>query len=380
MSPLRTKRGELTHLMPGTWTRPFLPTSKGPSKGFPRGMKWLGDKLHSMDLHFGIYGSPSARDCAGYPGAFDHEYQDAETYAKWGVDLLRYDNCFVQFNLSDTYARQVFPNYDLDRCPDGTGQECVGAINWAYIQGYNFALAMEGLTQNPLNFSHATGGPADADNKQGMLDVRSHPFVPVSNYNADQQAGGIINRGEVYTLMGDAIDEATNKTGRPMIYSICPIVGGCRREDGSIVAEYYKEHAHMSMNQCIQFDNTDSWSSFLYHIDDAARTRVWEIAEPGYFNDMDALMIGKKGQSGMNQDWSEYRSQFSLFCILASPLIFSADMIQGTKFNGTLLPEMRQILMNPEMIAVDQVSSSNSSQQSFTCYDCIFLLSAIRTF
>jgi hypothetical protein len=82
----------------------------------------------------------------------------------------------------------------------------------------------------------------------------------------------------------------------------------------------------------------------------------------------------------MNQDWSEYRSQFSLFCILASPLIFSADMIQGTKFNGTLLPEMRQILMNPEMIAVDQVSSSNSSQQSFTCYDCIFLLSAIRTF
>ena len=110
----------------------------------------------------------------------------------------------------------------------------------------------------------------------------------------------------------------------------------------------------MSMNQCIQFDNTDAWQSFLYHIDDAARTRIWEIAEPGYYNDMDALMIGIKAQGNMAQTWNEYRSQFSLFCILASPLIFSADIIKGTKYNGTLLPEMKQILMNAEMIAVDQ--------------------------
>jgi len=40
--------------------------------------------------------------------------------------------------------------------------------------------------------------------------------------------------------------------------------------------------------------------------------------------------------------------------ILASPLIFSADIIQGTKLNGTLLPEMKDILVNAEMIAVDQ--------------------------
>jgi len=76
----------------------------------------------------------------------DHEYQDAATYASWGVDLLRYDNCFMQFDLSDTYARQVFPNYPLEKCAGGP-QECETAIEWAYIQGYNFALAMEGLTQ-----------------------------------------------------------------------------------------------------------------------------------------------------------------------------------------------------------------------------------------
>jgi len=98
--------------------------------------------------------------------------------------------------------------------------------------------------QNPLNYSWATGAQATAGNQQGMLDVRSHPFVPVGNYNPKQQAGGIINRGEVYTLMGDAVAEATNVTGRPMVYSICPVVGGCRRDDGSAVAEYYRVSRH----------------------------------------------------------------------------------------------------------------------------------------
>jgi len=56
-------------------------------------MKALGDYIHSKGLKFGIYSSPGPATCAGYPGSYQHEEQDAKTYAAWGVDYLKYDWC-----------------------------------------------------------------------------------------------------------------------------------------------------------------------------------------------------------------------------------------------------------------------------------------------
>ena len=56
-------------------------------------MKGLGDYLHSNGLKFGIYSSPGDHTCGGYLGSLDHERQDAETWASWGVDYLKYDWC-----------------------------------------------------------------------------------------------------------------------------------------------------------------------------------------------------------------------------------------------------------------------------------------------
>ncbi|MBQ4389734.1 MAG: beta galactosidase jelly roll domain-containing protein [Bacteroidales bacterium] len=56
-------------------------------------MKGLGDYLHSNGLKLGIYSSPGDHTCGGYPGSLDHERQDAETWASWGVDYLKYDWC-----------------------------------------------------------------------------------------------------------------------------------------------------------------------------------------------------------------------------------------------------------------------------------------------
>jgi len=56
-------------------------------------MKALGDYIHSKGLKFGIYSSPGPATCAGYPGSYQHEDQDAKTYAAWGVDYLKYDWC-----------------------------------------------------------------------------------------------------------------------------------------------------------------------------------------------------------------------------------------------------------------------------------------------
>lgn len=60
---------------------------------FPDGMEPVIRYVHERGLKFGIYSCCGVRTCAGYPGSFEHEYQDAALFAKWGVDYLKYDNC-----------------------------------------------------------------------------------------------------------------------------------------------------------------------------------------------------------------------------------------------------------------------------------------------
>jgi alpha-galactosidase len=56
-------------------------------------MKALADYVHTRGLKLGIYSSPGAKTCAGYEGSLGHEQQDANTYAAWGIDYLKYDLC-----------------------------------------------------------------------------------------------------------------------------------------------------------------------------------------------------------------------------------------------------------------------------------------------
>ncbi|MEY8312213.1 glycoside hydrolase family 27 protein [Oscillospiraceae bacterium 42-9] len=61
---------------------------------FPHGMKAVADYVHEKGLKFGMYSCDGTHTCAGYPGSFEHEFQDAATFAAWGVDYLKYDNCY----------------------------------------------------------------------------------------------------------------------------------------------------------------------------------------------------------------------------------------------------------------------------------------------
>lgn len=60
---------------------------------FPGGIKAVADYVHARGLKLGIYESAGTATCAGYPGSLGHEKQDAATFASWGVDYLKYDNC-----------------------------------------------------------------------------------------------------------------------------------------------------------------------------------------------------------------------------------------------------------------------------------------------
>ncbi len=60
---------------------------------FPSGMKALADYIHSMGLKIGIYSDAGNLTCGGRPGSRGYEFQDAMTYASWGIDYLKYDWC-----------------------------------------------------------------------------------------------------------------------------------------------------------------------------------------------------------------------------------------------------------------------------------------------
>ena len=72
---------------------------------FPSGMAALANYAHARGLKFGIYSSNSATTCAGRPGSFGWESQDAATFAAWGVDLLKYDNCGDQRDIGTPESR-----------------------------------------------------------------------------------------------------------------------------------------------------------------------------------------------------------------------------------------------------------------------------------
>ncbi len=61
---------------------------------FPHGMKYVADYIHSKGLLFGMYSCDGVRTCANFPASFDHEFLDARTFAEFGIDFLKYDNCF----------------------------------------------------------------------------------------------------------------------------------------------------------------------------------------------------------------------------------------------------------------------------------------------
>jgi len=68
-------------------------------------MKALADYVHSKGLKLGIYSSPGPQTCAKFEGSYQHEEQDARTWAAWGIDYLKYDWC----SASQVYQQSEMP-------------------------------------------------------------------------------------------------------------------------------------------------------------------------------------------------------------------------------------------------------------------------------
>lgn len=86
-------------------------------------MAAVGEDLHALGLGFGMYSDAGKYTCGGYAGSLGYETIDANTFAGWGVDYLKYDNCYNEGQAGAqliSYSRQVHMRIAIDRADKHT--------------------------------------------------------------------------------------------------------------------------------------------------------------------------------------------------------------------------------------------------------------------
>ena len=93
-------------------------------------MKALADFVHAKGLRIGIYSSPGPTTCGQYEGSYRHENQDAQTYASWGFDYLKYDWCSYGTtpHANDSVAAMQKPYQIMRAALDKTGRDIVYSL------------------------------------------------------------------------------------------------------------------------------------------------------------------------------------------------------------------------------------------------------------
>ncbi|XP_008418799.1 alpha-galactosidase A [Poecilia reticulata] len=93
-------------------------------KRFPGGIKKLADYVHSKGLKLGIYADVGEKTCAGYPGSLGYYETDAQTFADWDVDLLKFDGCNLKWTLlGDGYIK-------MSKALNKTGRSILYSCEW----------------------------------------------------------------------------------------------------------------------------------------------------------------------------------------------------------------------------------------------------------
>jgi alpha-galactosidase len=138
---------------------------------FPDGISGTAAYVHSKGLKLGIYEDAGTATCAGYPGSLGHETQDARSFASWGVDYLKYDNCN---NNGSSTTQQYIARYSAMRdALAATGRPIVYSIcEWGVNAPWTWAGSVGNLWR--------TTGDIQA-NYTSMLSI-FHQNVNLSSY------------------------------------------------------------------------------------------------------------------------------------------------------------------------------------------------------
>ena len=145
-------------------------------------MKRLGDSIHQLGLKFGIYSSPGPLTCGGYTASYQHELQDAQSYARWGIDYLKYDWCSYDGIAKDTSLAERKKPYFVMRDALATVDR---DITYSLCQ-YGMSKVWEWGDEVGGNLWRTTGDITDtweSLKEIGFSQVANQPFARPGNWN-----------------------------------------------------------------------------------------------------------------------------------------------------------------------------------------------------
>jgi alpha-galactosidase len=174
-------------------------------------------------------------------------------------------------------------------------------------------------------------GPETCQGRPGSygyekLDAETYAAWGVDYVKVDWCHADDLDAPERYRIFRDALDA----TGRPIVLSVCE----WGRNDP------WKWAPGIGQLWRVTADIQDRWQSVVWILN--ANAPHHAAAGPGHWNDPDMLEVGNGGMTV-----EEYKSHFSLWAMMAAPLMAGNDV-------RSMTGQIREILLNPEVIAVDQ--------------------------
>jgi alpha-galactosidase len=274
-------------------------------KKFPD-MKGLSDYIHSQGLKFGIYSSPGPTTCARFLATYQHEDQDAQSYADWGVDYVKYDWC----SYGDIAAKITMQRY-------------------ATLLSQEDGAKLQTLTMQLAALPQRRRRTADQNAQATSI---TDQITAIEN-KMDQDKKNQIDL-EILQAPYKVFRTSLDKVNRDIVYSLCQYGdGNVSSWGGAIGGNLWRTTTDISAN----------WRS-MSNLGFNLQSKLTDYAKPGNWNDPDMLEVGN---GSLTPD--ENYTHMTLWCMLAAPLLIGCDMPHMDAFTVSLFS-------NDEVLAVDQDS------------------------
>lgn len=336
---------------------------------FSSGIKWLSDEIRSKGLKIGLYSSNGDYTCEDLPASLGNEKTDAQTFADWNVEYFKYDFCH---NIKIPSAAPLIESVEIKQADnvktitademtlEGMARICrddklktgkyIGFLGHGKGKAV-FAVESETDSECDLTLCIKKCGRYE---KYIVVQVNGsfyEMFIPFTKswttsgryqtkiklckgINTVKLFNPVCTRADSsyiqYKRMGEALKNASAENR--ITYSIC--------EWGRNNPEKWAWNTGNLWRISPDIIPNWRWINMLYNMN----IKLAEYAGPGHWNDPDMLEVGNGKLT-----YEENKTHFSLWCMMAAPLILGNDIRKLPDEKRTL-----EILSNREMIAVNQ--------------------------
>ncbi|MBQ8766655.1 MAG: alpha-galactosidase [Clostridia bacterium] len=360
---------------------------QGDLSTFPHGIKWLVEQVNDMGMKLGIYSSNGTLTCEDLPASLYNEKIDAETFAEWGIEYFKYDYCHHVLIPTDApYIDSIsivgngLENELIFKAKDAVLSGDAKVVNEddgnSYVKGlcsglgkiefnnivvpfdgeYVFTLVMKKntckgqfcvLTVNNTDKYDFLIAEQKAFSREGRRQIKINLKAGLNTISITNPVGSPMDSAAMqYENMGKELVKATKKYAeennceeKKILYSICEWGWNKPWKWGGKAGNVWRTTPDIQPN----------WTSVIgiYEVN----VRLDEYARPGAFNDPDMLEVGNGKLT-----YEENKSHFTLWSMMAAPLILGNDIRDFIKPDGTVDSDNKvlQILTNKDVIAVNQ--------------------------